>query len=150
MEAVVSVVAGVPLEWHEGVELLADRPAPEGIPLARWRVFRFNAARLVESTGWPCKLRDGTAWTYSDCTGLRQPRTCPAWGVAWLLERGGVVLDVAPDATLLRLIWKRIVRNDRSVTWPLYRRLKARHTVARNMPNPLHTSRARTRGLIMR
>ena len=98
----VSVVAGVPLEWHEGVELLADRPAPEGIPLARWRVFRFNAARLVEAHG---VALHAAGWDGLDLFGLHgaAPVTNPSgWGVAWLLERGGMVLDVAPDAIGLR------------------------------------------------
>ena len=114
--------------------------------LARWQVFQFNAARPMEAHGVALQA---AGWDGLDLFGLHgaAPVTNPSgWGVAWLLERGGVVLDVAPDATLLRLLWKRNVRDDRSVTWPLYRRPEARHTVARNMPNSAaHVTRAHAR-----
>lgn len=95
-------LSGVPRAWRDGVAMLAERTAPHGVTMTRWRVFRWNAGRVLADHG--AALHDA-GWGGLDLFGLyaAAPVTNPSgWGVAWLLERGGAVLDVERDGIGIR------------------------------------------------
>ena len=60
-------VSGMPLAWRAGVAMLAERTAPPGVTMARWRVFRWNAERLLADHG--AALHDA-GWDGLDLFGL--------------------------------------------------------------------------------
>ena len=100
----VPTLAGVPLDWCEGVALLAIRTAPPTILPRRWAVLAATSARLLQDHG---AALHGARWDALDVFGLdtTAPATNPpGWGLAWLLGEHGEVLDVAPDVIGMR--WK--------------------------------------------
>jgi len=97
-----SPLPGVPLDWCEGVALLAILPAPDSITPHRWRAFQTTAARALHDHG--AELH-AAGWDALDVFGLHTttPAANPSgMGVAWLLSEHGDVLDVSPDAVGLR------------------------------------------------
>jgi len=96
------VLPDVPLDWCEGVALLAARPAPDTIHPRRWAVLATTSAWLLREHG---AALHGARWDTIALFGLHPtaPMTYPpGWGVAWLLGEHGAVLDVAPDAVGMR------------------------------------------------
>ena len=92
----------VPLDWREGVALLAGRPAPDGIAPPRWRAFQATAARLLRDHG---PELHAAGWDALDLFGLyaiAPAANPPGWGLAWLLGERGGVLDVAPGVIGMR------------------------------------------------
>ena len=84
--------------WHAGVSRLATMRCPSGIEPRRWAIYRETAARLraqhgaaLHAAGW------GTLELFGlhPCAPVGFP---PGWGLAWLLEETGDVLDVHADA----------------------------------------------------
>ena len=93
---------GVPLEWCEGVALLATRPAPATITPRRWAALAATSAQMLRDHG---AALHGAGWGVLDLFGLHftAPMTHPpGWGLAWLLGEQGEVLDVAPDVIGMR------------------------------------------------
>ena len=93
---------GVPLDWCEGVGLLATVPAPPTILSRRWAALAASAFRLVRDHG--AELHTA-GWDALDLFGLHSiaPLANPTgWGLAWLLGVAGEVLDVAPEAVGMR------------------------------------------------
>lgn len=89
---------GVPPAWCAGVALLATLPPPDAIEPRRWAALAATSARLLREHG--AELH-GAGWDALDLFGLHQraPATNPpGWGLAWLLDAAGEVLDVTPVA----------------------------------------------------
>ncbi len=96
------ILAGVPASWCEGVARLATQPWPPTITPARWAVLAATSAHLMRDHGSELYT---AGWDTLDLFGLHQraPATNPpGWGLAWLLDQAGEVLDVAPDAVGMR------------------------------------------------
>ena len=100
--ALVPSVLGVPAAWCEGIMLLPTLPPPDGLTPARWAAFASTGARLLRDHG---TALHGAGWDALDLFGLHRthPATNPAgWGLAWLLDQHGDVLDVSADAVGMR------------------------------------------------
>lgn len=88
---------GVPPAWCEGVEALATMACPARIEPRRWGELAHTSARLLRDNG---SALHAARWTAVELFGLHPlaPAThCPAWGLAWLLNTVGIVLDVTED-----------------------------------------------------
>lgn len=93
---------GVPPAWCAGVALLATLPPPDAIEPRRWAALAASSARLLREHG--AELHRA-GWDALDLFGLHRhaPVTNPpGWGLAWLLEAAGEVLDVSCDAVGMR------------------------------------------------
>lgn len=93
---------GVPADWCEGVAALATMAVPSGIAAERWGELAHASGRLVRDHG---AALHGAGWGTLHLFGLH--RHCPAtyppgWGLAWLLDADGDVLDVMPDGVAMR------------------------------------------------
>ena len=98
----VPTLPGVPLDWREGVALLAAWPAPQTIPPPRWAILAATSARLLRDHG---AALHAARWDTIALFGLHAeaPATHPpGWGLAWLLGESGDVLDVVPDVIGMR------------------------------------------------
>ena len=92
----------VPEEWLEGMERLATMPSPPRIDARRWAAYVATAARLLRDQG---PALHGAEWGTLALFGLHRhaPDTNPpGWGLAWLLNAAGEVLDVTPDSVGMR------------------------------------------------
>ena len=90
-------VPGVPDEWTRGVRALAAMACPARIETQRWAVYVATAGRLLRDHG---PTLHAAGWTAVELFGLhpRAPSTfCPGWGLAWLLDATGTVLDANED-----------------------------------------------------
>lgn len=86
---------GVPDEWTRGVRALAAMACPARIEPQRWAVYVATAGRLLRDHGADLHA---ARWTTAEVFGLHQvaPSThCPGWGLVWLLDTAGTVLDVS-------------------------------------------------------
>ena len=95
---------GVPLDWCEGVALLAARTAPPMILPGRWAVLAATSARLLQDHG--AELH-GAGWPALALFGLDRSAPAsypPGWGLVWLLGEHGEVLDISAGVIWLR--WK--------------------------------------------
>ena len=113
--------AGAPLAemdaWHAGVSRLATMRCPFGIEARRWAIYSATAARLLDQHG---AALHAAGWGTLDLFGLHPCAPVefpPGWGLAWLLEEAGDVLDVNADAVGMcrvpggaRLTFRRRVR----------------------------------------
>ena len=87
-------VPGVPDEWTRGVRALAAMACPARIEPQRWAVYVATAGRLLIGHG---AALHAAGWGTLDLFGLHQvaPSShCPGWGLVWLLDTAGTVLDV--------------------------------------------------------
>ena len=87
----------MPLDWCEGVALLATMPPPHAIPPPRWAALAATSASLLRDHG--AELHR-IAWDVLDVFGLhyRAPAVrSDCMGVAWLLS-GRVIASIVPDA----------------------------------------------------
>ena len=92
----------VPEEWLGGIERLATMLSPARIEPQRWAAYVATATRLLHDQG---PALHGAEWGTLALFGLH--RHCPAtyppgWGLAWLLDTDGDVLDVTPDGVGMR------------------------------------------------
>lgn len=88
--------------WRAGVERLVALPCPSPIEAGRWSALGTTALRLLSQHG---QTLHGAGWGTLDLYGLHQhaPATFPpGWGLAWLLEAAGDVLDVQPNEIAFR------------------------------------------------
>ena len=93
---------GVPSEWTRGVRALAAMACPARIEPERWAAFVATAGRLLIGHG---AALHAAGWGTLDLFGLDQvaPSThCPSWGLAWLLETDGTVLDAGEGVVGMR------------------------------------------------
>lgn len=84
---------GVPAEWCEGVAAMATMAYPAGIEPQRWDELTHTSDRLLRDHGAVLHV---ARWTAVELFGLhpRAPSAfCPGWGLAWLLDATGTVLD---------------------------------------------------------
>lgn len=82
--------------------LLAAMACPARIEPQRWAAFVATAGRLLRDHG---PTLHAAGWGTLDLFGLHQvaPDTHPpGWGLSWLLETDGDVLDVGADVVGLR------------------------------------------------
>jgi len=88
---------GVPVAWSEGVEALATMACPARIEPRRWGELAHTSARLLRDNG---SALHAARWTAVELFGLhpRAPSAYPpGWGLAWLLDATGTVLDANED-----------------------------------------------------
>lgn len=93
-----SPIPGVPPAWCAGVTLLAILLPADAIEPRRWATLASTSTRLLRDHG--AELHRA-GWDALDLFGLHQraPTANPAgWGLAWLLDAVGGVLDVSHDA----------------------------------------------------
>ena len=98
------VCPGVPLDWCEGVALLAARTAPPMILPGRWAALATTSARLLQDHGADLH---GAGWPALALFGLDRSAPAsypPGWGLVWLLGEHGEVLDTSAGVIWLR--WK--------------------------------------------
>ncbi len=95
---------GVPLDWCEGVALLAVRTAPPTILPGRWAVLATTSERTLREHG---AALHGAGWPALALFGLDRSAPAsypPGWGLVWLLGEHGEVLDISAGVIWLR--WK--------------------------------------------
>ena len=88
--------------WQAGVERLATSPCPALIEAGRWSALRAMAAWLLSQHGLALHR---AGWGTLELFGLHRhaPATFPpGWGLAWLLEAAGEVLDIQPNEIAMR------------------------------------------------